>query len=128
MFTMIINGDLPAHFVHRDDTVVAFMSIEPLRQGHVLVVPVAEVDHWLDLDAPTLTHLTSTSQRIARAIATAFPSNKVGMMIAGLEVPHVHVHLVPIDEPHDLDFSHAAPADPQELAAAAATIAAALDG
>ena len=119
VFTMIINGDLPGHFVYRDDVCVAFMSIEPLRTGHTLVVPVEEVDHWLDLEEASLTHLMSVSQRIARAIADVFPSEKVGMMIAGLEVPHVHVHLVPINGPTDLDFSNATPADQSALADAA---------
>jgi len=128
VFTKIIDGDLPAHFVHRDDTAVAFMSIEPLRPGHVLVVPVTEVDHWLDLDQTTLAHLVVVSQRIGLAIADAFPSQKVAMMIAGLEVPHVHIHLVPIDGVHDLDFSNATAAEQGELAAAAQSIAVALAG
>lgn len=128
VFTMIIEGDLPGHFVYRDDVCVAFMSIEPLRPGHTLVVPVAEVDHWLDLDEPTLAHLTAVSRRIGAAIATEFPSEKVGMMLAGLEVPHVHIHLVPIDTPHDLDFANASRADTEELATAAERIRNALSG
>lgn len=126
VFTMIIDGDLPGHFVYRDDVCVAFMSIEPFRAGHTLVVPIAEVDHWVDLDRETLTHLFRISQRIANAISVAFPSEKVGMMVAGLEVPHVHVHLVPIDSPSDLEFSNAAPAEASELAAAAKRIRGAL--
>lgn len=123
---MIINGDLPAHFVYRDEQAVAFMSIEPLRTGHVLVVPTSEVDHWLDLDQATLDHLMAVSHRVGRAIADVYPSEKVGMMIAGLEVPHVHVHLVPIDGPHDLDFSNATPAADADLASAAEAITQAL--
>ncbi len=128
VFTMIIEGDLPGHFVYRDDVCVAFMSIEPLRPGHTLVVPVVEVDHWLDLDEATLAHLTAVSRRVGAAIATVFPSEKVGMMLAGLEVPHVHIHLVPIDTPHDLDFANASRADAEELATAAERIRAALNG
>jgi diadenosine tetraphosphate (Ap4A) HIT family hydrolase len=122
VFSMIIAGDLPAHFVYRDDVCVAFMSIEPIRTGHTLVVPIEEVDHWIDLDEATLSHLVQVSQRIAGAIAVAYPSEKVGMMVAGLEVPHVHVHLIPIDSPSDLDFSRATPADASELAIAAERI------
>lgn len=122
VFTMIINGEIPGHFVYRDDVCVAFMSIEPLRTGHTLVVPVVEIDHWVDLDEEVLTHLFVVSQKIAAAIADAYPSEKVGMMLAGLEVPHVHVHLVPIDSPEDLDFSNATPAESADLATAAKRI------
>ena len=126
VFTMIIDGDLPGHFVYRDNVCVAFMSIEPIRQGHTLVVPIREVDHWIDLDDETVIHLMTVSQRIARAIGSEFPSEKVGLMIAGLEVPHVHVHLVPIDTPSDLDFTNAAPASAEELADTARRIRSAI--
>ena len=128
VFTLIINGDLPGHFVHRDDICVAFLSIEPLREGHTLVVPVAEIDHWLDLDPTTLNHLTEVSRRIGAAIQSTFPSKKVGMMIAGLEVPHVHIHLVPIDAPDDLDFANASPASSEDLALVAERLRVAIDG
>lgn len=98
------------------------MSIEPIRAGHTLVVPIAEVDHWIDLDAETLSHVMEVSQKIARAIAAVYPSEKVGMMLAGLEVPHVHIHLIPIDTPADLEFSNASPADASDLAASAQRI------
>jgi diadenosine tetraphosphate (Ap4A) HIT family hydrolase len=113
--------------VYRDDVCVAFMSIEPLRTGHTLVVPILEVDHWVDLDQETLTHLFVVSQKVAAAIADAYPSAKVGLMLAGLEVPHVHVHLVPIDSPSDLDFSNAEPASSADLADTARRIADALN-
>ncbi len=127
VFSMIIEGDLPAHFVYRDDVCVAFLSIEPLREGHVLVVPIVEVDHWLDLDKDTIDHLMAVAHRIAGALQHAYPSEKVGLMIAGLEVPHVHIHLVPIDAATDLDFSNATPASPEDLATAAERITAALN-
>lgn len=104
VFSRIIAGELPARFVWKDDRAVAFLSIAPLRQGHCLVVPRAEVDHWLDLEPGLAAHLMTVSQTIGRAVHRAFPSKKVGMMIAGLEVPHVHVHLVPIDGLSDMDF------------------------
>lgn len=107
IFSRIIAGELPGRFVWRDDRAVAFMSIAPLQPGHVLVVPVAEVDHWIDLDADLLAHVMSVAHTIGRAIQAAFQPEKVGMMLAGLEVPHTHVHLVPIRGVHDLDFSNA---------------------
>lgn len=127
IFTRIIEGELPGRFVWRDDVCVAFLSINPLRPGHVLVVPRAEVEHWVDLDPETWAHLTEVSRTIGAALQTAYNPAKVGLMLAGLEVPHVHVHLVPIDGVHDLDFANADPdPDPAELDAAADTIRAAL--
>lgn len=127
IFTRIIEGELPGRFVHRDDRCVAFLSIAPLQPGHTLVVPVAEVDHWIDLDPELATHLMAVSRTVGRAIDRAFSPTKVGLMIAGLEVPHVHVHLVPIRGVHDLDFANAdQDADPAALDDAAAKIREAL--
>ena len=109
LFTKIINGELPGRFVWRDDRVVAFLTIAPLKPGHVLVVPIEEVDHWIDLDPDLLAHLMQVSQTIGRAVDRAFAPEKVGMMIAGLEVPHVHVHVVPMSGVRDLDFANADP-------------------
>lgn len=122
VFTLIIEGTLPAHFVYRDDVCVAFMSIAPLASGHTLVVPTASVDHWIDLDAETISHVMNVSKVIGSAIDAAYQPTKVGMMIAGLEVPHVHVHLVPIDSATDMDFGNAKEASQEDLAAAAAAI------
>ena len=123
IFTRIIEGELPGTFVWRDDRCVAFMSINPLQRGHTLVVPIEEVDHWLDADADLSAHLFDVSRTISAAIAAAFGPEKVGLMIAGLEVPHMHIHLVPIFEPHDLDFANAAASvDPADLEAAAQAI------
>ncbi len=125
VFSMIIAGDLPANFVYRDDKCVAFMSINPLQHGHTLVVPIAEIDHWLDLEPDLAAHLTVVAQRIGQAQQSAFSPVRVGLMIAGLEVPHVHLHVVPIGSVHDLDFANADPSpDPASLADAAASIAA----
>ena len=107
IFSRIIAGELPGRFVWRDERAVAFMSIAPLQPGHTLVVPVAEVDHWIDLDSELLGHLTDVSRSIGTAIQRAFQPVKVGMMLAGLEVPHTHIHLVPIRGVHDLDFANA---------------------
>ncbi|MGB5188226.1 MAG: HIT family protein [Acidimicrobiia bacterium] len=127
LFTKIINGELPGRFVWRDDRVVAFLTIAPLKPGHVLVVPIEEVDHWIDLDPDLLAHLMHVSQTIGRAVDRAFAPEKVGMMIAGLEVPHVHVHVVPMDGVRDLDFANADPdPSPESLDEAAERISAAL--
>lgn len=107
IFTRIIDGDIPGVFVWRDDVCVAIMSKDPLQPGHVLVIPIAEVDHWLDLDAATTAHLSDVAQQIGRAQMVAFAPERVGLMVAGLEVPHVHLHVVPINGVHDLDFARA---------------------
>lgn len=108
IFTKIIEGEIPGTFVWRDDRCVAFMSINPLRPGHVLVVPHEELDHWLDCPPPLRDHLMDVSQSIGKAIYEVYAPAKVGFMIAGLEVPHLHLHLVPIDGVRDLDFANAA--------------------
>lgn len=107
LFTRIIDGELPGRFVWRDERAVAFLTIAPLRPGHTLVVPIEEVEHWIDLEPDLLVHLTAVSQVIGQAIDDAFHPAKVGMMIAGLEVAHVHLHVVPIDTVTDLDFANA---------------------
>ena len=107
VFTRIFNGELPARFVYQDDRCGAFLSIAPLRPGHVLVVPKLEVDYWLDLEVELNAHLMTVAQSVGRAQMLAFAPTRVGLMIAGLEVPHVHVHVVPIDGVHDLEFANA---------------------
>ena len=126
VFTMIIAGDIPGHFVHRDDVCVAFLSIEPLSPGHTLVVPIAEVDHWIDLDADLATHLMLVAQNVAKAIDTLYQPKKVGLMIAGLEVPHVHLHVTQVNSVTDLDFVNARRANDGDLAAVAATLSGAM--
>ncbi len=127
VFSMIIDGELPGRFVWRDDRCVAFLSINPLQHGHTLVVPRVEVDHWLDLDPELNAHLMTVSQHIGRAQQTAFSPTRIGLMIAGLEVPHVHLHVVPIDGVHDLDFNNAATdPDPTGMDAAQTAIVDAL--
>lgn len=108
IFTRIIDGEIPGTFVWRDAKCVAFMSINPLRDGHVLVVPVEEVDHWLDCPPDLREHLMAVSQTIGKALDRVYNPEKVGLMIAGLEVPHLHLHLVPINGVRDLDFANAA--------------------
>jgi diadenosine tetraphosphate (Ap4A) HIT family hydrolase len=106
IFTRIINGEIPGRFVYRDDRVVAFLTIAPLKPGHTLVVPIQEVEHWIDLPADLAQHLFAVAQKIGAAINDEYRPAKVGMIIAGLEVPHVHIHLVPTWEIGDLNFAH----------------------
>lgn len=108
IFTRIINREIPGTFVHEDDLCVAFMSINPLADGHVLVIPRAEVDHWVDMPAGLAAHVFAVSHRISRALQKAFPCERVGMIIAGYEVNHCHVHLVPTENMSQLDFRNAA--------------------
>jgi histidine triad (HIT) family protein len=107
LFTKIIEGEIPGTFVWRDVVCVAVMTIAPLRPGHTLVVPIEEIDHWIDLPDELRDRLFAVSGMIATAIQDAFQPTRVGLMIAGLEVPHAHIHLVPIDGVHDLDFANA---------------------
>jgi histidine triad (HIT) family protein len=127
VFTRIIDGELPGRFVWRDERCVAFLSIAPLKPGHTLVVPRREVDHWIDLEPAENAHLAGVAQVIGRAQQRAFAPARIGMMIAGLEVPHVHLHVLPIDGVHDMDFANADhDPDPATLDAAAEAIRAQL--
>ena len=105
IFSRIISGELPGRFVWRDDRVVAFLSIEPMRPGHVLVVPREEVDHWIDLDPALASHLFGVAQQIGRAQRLEWNPLRVGVLIVGEEVPHVHIHVVPINNPGELSFA-----------------------
>lgn len=107
LFTRIIDGDLPGRFVWRDELAVGFLTINPIRPGHTLVVPRLEVDHWLDLPSHLMNHLTTVAQAIGRAQMHAFAAERVGLIIAGLEVPHVHLHVLPINTEADLDLAGA---------------------
>lgn len=123
IFTRIINGELPARFVWKDDACVAFLSNRPLRPGHALVVPRAEIDHWLDLDTALLSHMSVTAQAVGKAQMAGFKPARIGLMLAGLEVPHCHFHVVPIRGVHDLDFGNQDPSpDPTTMDDAALTI------
>ena len=127
IFTRIIEGELPGRFVWRDERCVAFLSIAPLRPGHTLVVPIEEVDHWIDLDPDLAAHLFSVAQRIGQAQQQAFSPGRIGLIIAGMEVPHTHLHVIPVDRESDLHFSNARPADDAALDDAASRLQAALD-
>jgi histidine triad (HIT) family protein len=127
IFTKIIEGEVPGAFVWRDDRCVAFLSIAPMKPGHTLVVPRQEVAHWIDLDMALASHLFTVAQTIGRAQYEAFSPNRIGVMIVGDEVPHVHIHVVPIDSAAELSFAHADPGvGPDDLEAAAERVRRAL--
>jgi len=106
VFTKIINGELPGRFVYEDDEVVAFLTIEPMTQGHTLVVPRAEVDNWQDLDPALFGKVMSVAQLIGKAVCMAFDVERAGVIIAGLEVPHLHVHVFPARNLSDFGFAN----------------------
>ncbi len=123
IFTRIINGEIPGTFVSRDDRCVAFMSINPMAHGHVLVVPIDEVDHWIEASADLTAHLFEVTRRIGVAQQAAFDCDRVGVIIAGYEVPHMHIHVIPTTNMGQLSFANAAAhVDPADLEAAAAAI------
>lgn len=108
LFTRIINGELPGTFVYRDSQVVSFMTINPITRGHVLVVPIEEVDHWPDVSSGLSAHLFEVARIIARAQQVAFACERVGLIIAGYEIPHCHIHLIPTTSMADFNFANAA--------------------
>jgi diadenosine tetraphosphate (Ap4A) HIT family hydrolase len=108
VFSMIIDGQVPGEFVWRDERCVAFLSINPLAPGHTLVVPREEVDHWIDVDEDLATHLMAVAHRIGRVQQEVFGSERIGLVVAGFEVPHTHLHVLPIRGMADLDFANAA--------------------
>ena len=107
LFSRIIHGELPGRFVLRDELCVAFLTIAPISRGHTLVVPRAEVDQWLDLEPATMAHLAEVARQIGLAQRTAFGAERVALLIAGLEVPHTHLHVLPIRSESDIDYAKA---------------------
>ena len=107
VFTKIINRELPGRFVYEDDDIVAFLTIAPITQGHTLVVPRAEIDNWQDVEPSVFARVMEVSQRIGKAVVKAFPAERAGVIIAGLEVPHLHVHVFPTSDLADFGFANA---------------------
>jgi histidine triad (HIT) family protein len=127
VFTKIINGDLPGRFVYTDDEVVAFLTIQPMTQGHTLVVPRAEIDQWQDVDTAEFGRVMQVCQLIGKAVCKAFDAERAGMIIAGLEVPHLHVHVFPAYNLTDFGFANVDPnPSPESLDEAQSKIKAAL--
>jgi histidine triad (HIT) family protein len=126
LFTRIIDGELPAEFVWKDDACVAFLSIQPLSPGHTLVVPRVEIDEWIDCPDELRDELMRVAQQVGRAIKKAFDPARVGLIIAGFEVPHLHLHVFGVNGLGDFDFRQARSATDGELGAAGARLRAAL--
>lgn len=105
IFTRIIRGEIPCHKVGEDDRYFAFLDINPVRKGHSLVIPKMEVDKFFDLPQDVLAGIMPFAQEVAKRIAAVVPCDRIGVSVVGLEVPHAHVHLIPIDSIHDMDFS-----------------------
>lgn len=127
IFTKIINGDIPCYKIAEDDEFFAFLDINPNAVGHTLCVPKKEVDKLLDLDEETYMGLMSFSRRVGKAIEAAIPCERVGMTVIGLEVPHVHVHLIPLHSMKNANFQHKVKMNQEEFEATAETIKQALD-
>jgi histidine triad (HIT) family protein len=104
IFTRIIKGEIPCHKVAEDERFFAFLDINPLHEGHTLVVPRSETDYVFDLDDETLSGLILFSKKVSAAIEKAIPCKRIGVAIVGLEVPHVHIHLIPMDTMEDINF------------------------
>lgn len=127
LFTRIIAGEIPGRFVWSDDQCVAFLTIAPIAPGHTLVVPRLEVDHWIDLEDGLASHLAVVAKAVGAAQMLAFSPARIGMIIAGMEVPHTHLHVIPIETEADLNFARAdASVPPDRLDDAAARLRAAL--
>jgi len=105
IFTKIINRDIPGHIVAEDDQFIAFLDISPLVHGHTLVVPKLEIDYLFDLEDEDLAALNIFAKRVAVALKKVIPCQRIGVAVIGLEVPHVHIHLVPMNSMGDINFS-----------------------
>ena len=106
VFSKIINGELPGRFVYEDDEVVAFLTIQPMTQGHTLVVLRAEIDQWQDVEPETLNKVMGVAQLIGKAVCKAWGAERAGVIIAGVEVPHLHVHVFPAYNLTDFGFAN----------------------
>lgn len=122
IFTKILNKEIPGHFVWEDELCFSIMTIQPIRDGHLMVIPKMEVNHWDDVPPETAAHLMVVSQKIAKAIKAVIPCKRIGVSVIGLEVPHTHIHLIPIDNMGDLNFSLAKEMPQKKLAATTTAI------
>lgn len=105
IFTKIINGDIPCHKVAENDKFLAFLDISPLREGHTLVIPKTEIDYIFDIDDVLLGEMMVFAKEVSKKIKSSFPCNRVGVTVIGLEVPHAHIHLIPINTLNDMNFA-----------------------
>ncbi|QYH19254.1 HIT family protein [Corynebacterium aquatimens] len=125
VFSKIIAGEIPGRFVYRDETVAAFLTIEPVAYGHTLIVPVEEVDKWTDLAPELWAHMNEVAQAVGQAIVEEFDCQRAGYLIAGFEVPHAHIHVFPADDMSGYNLASAMKhdeTDPEKMDAAAETL------
>jgi histidine triad (HIT) family protein len=128
IFTRIVEGEIPCHRVAETEDFLAFLDINPRREGHTLVIPKQEVDYLFDLEEPLYSGLHQFAKRVAKAIEAVVPCERIGVAVIGLEVPHVHIHLIPIVAIGDINFSRPpAQFTSEEYAALATRIAAAYE-
>ncbi len=106
IFTKIINGEIPAFKVAENDKFLAFLDVNPLQKGHTLVVPKKEIDYIFEIDDELLSEMIVFSKQVSIKIKNAFPCNRIGMAVVGLEVPHAHIHLIPINKMDDMNFAN----------------------
>lgn len=124
IFSKIINGDIPCYKIAEDDRFFAFLDINPVQPGHTLVIPREETDYFFDLSDDLIGEMMKFSKRVAAAIKATIPCRKVAMAVLGLEVPHAHIHLIPISSEGDMDFRHKQEIPADEMAEIASRIAA----
>lgn len=105
VFSKIVNGEIPCYKIAETDKFLAFLDINPLKEGHTLIIPKKETDYIFDIDDPEYSELFSFAKKIAKAVKKVIPCKKIGVAVIGLEVPHAHIHLIPIDGIFDIDFS-----------------------
>lgn len=128
VFSRIMNREIPGHFVHEDEQCVVIMTIQPFTQGHVLVIPREEIDCWEDVPAPLAQHLLTVSQRMAKVIKSEFSALRAGVLIAGVDIDHLHIHIFPANDASDFEFGKSTPqaASSEQLADVAARLREAL--
>ncbi len=122
LFTRIINGEIHCHKIYEDESYLAFLDIRPINPGHALVIPKKEIDYIFDIDDDVLGGMMVFAKKVAHAIKKEVDCKRIGIMVAGLEVPHAHIHLIPIFGIPDLNFANAKPAENDELAKVAEKI------
>ncbi len=126
IFSRIVAGEIPCYKVAETDEFLAFLDVNPVVKGHLLCIPKQEVDYIFDLDDDLFTRLHLFSKRVAKGLKQVCPCRKIGVAVVGIDVPHTHIHLMPLNNPGDLNFGHHITMQPDEMADLAARIAAAI--
>lgn len=122
IFSRIVKGEIPCHKILEDENYLAFLDIRPIKPGHCLVIPKKEIDYLFDMEDDLLKGLILFSKKVARKVKKVMPCKRIGVMVCGIEVPHTHIHLIPIDQIADMNFANAKSASNAELAEVAKKI------